>query len=607
LADILGQYNLDYLEKTICKKEDTTDFATMFKKKTALFIEYPQDHFSSGRNCFDSLTIPIFKTIKCSDDIAYANLPVIKNNLYRIIEIILLISFILIQIFLIKERKDLSKLGDSYLQTQKILFFFIIISLFDIIFSLIYSVFPILNFICRSFIIIFLIRNLRLAWFNIIQILWRTKTIFFLLFLNIFFFGIIGYLIFHEEESSEFKTVFDSMYQLYILLSTCNFPDIMLGTFSVSKWGIFYFIIYITFNFFILLSLLKTLYYYKYFDIYKKNCENIIQNIKKDDDFVKISKEKEFSEYLLNIKERFTLDNIQYSMIILCLGINEHKFFKEEIIIKNKIKNYMKNDPVFKYYLNKNVELIINLINTIFIYFEFTLWKYNYFIIICQLLWSLFLLIEFVFFLHYLGFKKMIQGSFIRLIFHFFNFLSLVSLSSILYYKITGKVEEYFISCDYSTIFICFKTIRILIYLNTFKEYKIIFKTLHNMRTLFKRNILNLFSLFLIFSTVSMIITGGNIKKNCFDKDDTIPNNYYHINFNDFGSSFLACLALMMINNLNIIAKSLSFPGKNIMILNFYFATFYFFSTLILLNIVQTLLLEMYLSTKPKKKIKKLK
>ena len=395
------------------------------------------------------------------------------------------------------------------------------------------------------------------------------------------------------------------MYQLYILLSTCNFPDIMLGTFSVSKWGIFYFIIYITFNFFILLSLLKTLYYYKYFDIYKNNCEKIIENIRKDDDFETISKEKDFTEYLINITERFTLDNNQYSMIILCLGINEYKVFKKEIINKNNVKYFMKNDSIFKYYHNTKIELIINLINTIFIYFEFKLLKYNYFIIISQILWSIFLLIEFVFYLHYLGFKNMVQGNFIRLIFHFFNFLSLVSSSSVLYYKITGKVEEYFISCDYSTIFICFKTIRILIYLNTFKEYKIIFKTLHNMRTLFKRNILNLFSLFLIFSSISMILTGGNIKKNCFDKDDTIPNNYYHINFNDFGSSFLACLALMMINNLNIIAKSLSFPGQNIMILNFYFATFYFFSTLILLNIVQTLLLEMYLSAKPKKNTKK--
>ena len=182
------------------------------------------------------------------------------------------------------------------------------------------------------------------------------------------------------------------MYQLYILLSTCNFPDIMLGTFSVSKWGIFYFIIYITFNFFILLSLLKTLYYYKYFDIYKNNCEKIIENIRKDDDFETISKEKDFTEYLINIKERFTLDNNQYSMIILCLGINEYKFFKNEIININNIKYYMENDSIFKYYLNTKIELIINLINTIFIYFEFKLLKYNYFIIISQILWSIFLM-----------------------------------------------------------------------------------------------------------------------------------------------------------------------------------------------------------------------
>ena len=291
-------------------------------------------------------------------------------------------------------------------------------------------------------------------------------------------------------------------------------------------------------------------------------------------------------------------------MIIFYLGIKEKAVLHQEIQHKYSIKNHMKKDSIFKFYFDYKIELLINIINTIFIFFEFTHLKYKTILIIIQILWSIFLLIEAVFFLHNLGLKKLIQGSIVRLIFHFFNFLSLVSLLSILYYKITEKIEEYFISFEYSTVFICFRTIRILVFLNTFKEYKKIFKTLHNMRTLFKRNVLNLFSLFLIFSSLSMIITGGNIKKNCFDNDDTIPNNYYHINFNDFGSSFLACLALMMINNLNIIAKSLSFPGQNRRTLNIYFSTFYFLSTLIILNIVQTLLLEMYLSMDIKKKKK---
>ncbi len=574
-------------------------------KSILIFIYCFLLFFEKPFYCFKKLTIPIFKTIECTDNIVYANLPVLNNILYRIIEIILLNCFVLIQLFLIKERKDLSKLGESYIKTQKILFLLIIISLIDNIYSLIDSSFPILNFIFRNFIIICLIRNLRLGWYNIFQILWKTKTIFFLLFLNIFFFGIIGYLLFHNSTESDFKNIYESMYQLYILLSTCNFPDIMLGTFSVTKWGIFYFVIYITFNFFIILSLLKTLYYSKYFDIYKKNCEIIIGNIRANDSYKSIFEQKEFAKFLVTLKERYSLDESQYSMIIFYLGIKEKAVLHQEIKHKYSIKNHMKNDSIFKFYFDYKIELLINIINTIFIFFEFTHLKYKTILIIIQILWSIFLLIEGVFFLHNLGLKKLIQGSIVRLIFHFFNFLSLVSLLSILYYKITEKIEEYFISFEYSTVFICFRTIRILVFLNTFKEYKKIFKTLHNMRTLFKRNVLNLFSLFLIFSSLSMIITGGNIKKNCFDNDDTIPNNYYHINFNDFGSSFLACLALMMINNVNIIAKSLSFPGQNRRTLNIYFATFYFLSTLIILNIVQTLLLEMYLSMDIKKKKKK--
>ena len=108
------------------------------------------------------------------------------------------------------------------------------------------------------------------------------------------------------------------------------------------------------------------------------------------------------------------------------------------------------------------------------------------------------------------------------------------------------------------------------------------------------RNFLTLYSFILIFSTLSMLLTGGNIKKNAFNAEQ-IPNNYQYINFNDFGSSYISCFCLLMINNLNILVKSLTFQLENKLFYQFYFATFYFFSTLILINIIQTLLLEMYL------------
>ena len=114
----------------------------------------------------------------------------------------------------------------------------------------------------------------------------------------------------------------------------------------------------------------------------------------------------------------------------------------------------------------------------------------------------------------------------------------------------------------------------------------------------FYRNLFTLYSLFLLFSTFSILLTGGTIIKGAFDdlNDPSIPDNYEYINFNDFPSSFVTCFCLTMINNLNILVKSLTaYVELNQVALEFYFATFYFFSTLIIINIIQTLLLELFL------------
>ena len=94
-----------------------------------------------------------------------------------------------------------------------------------------------------------------------------------------------------------------------------------------------------------------------------------------------------------------------------------------------------------------------------------------------------------------------------------------------------------------------------------------------------------------------MFLTGGKITKNAFENLE-FPDLYVHINFNDFGSGFVACFCLTMINNINIIAKSLSYQCNELY--RSYFAVFYFMSTLIILNICSTLLLEMYMTIKPK-------
>ena len=120
------------------------------------------------------------------------------------------------------------------------------------------------------------------------------------------------------------------------------------------------------------------------------------------------------------------------------------------------------------------------------------------------------------------------------------------------------------------------------------------------MKNLFYSLFSTLFSFYFIFTTITMFLTGGHITKNIFDDDPTIPSEYSNINFNDFGSGFVSCFCLTMINNINIISKSLSVGCSEYY--QGYFALFYFLSTLVILNISTTLLLEMYMSIQAKMK-----
>ena len=92
-----------------------------------------------------------------------------------------------------------------------------------------------------------MIRRLRLNWGSILKVLYKTKKAYFVLFINIMTFSIIGYALFKTKEGF-FKSFGESVLQLYILLSTCNFPDIMLEAMEFSKFAIIYFFICISIN-----------------------------------------------------------------------------------------------------------------------------------------------------------------------------------------------------------------------------------------------------------------------------------------------------------------------------------------------------------------------
>ena len=557
--------------------------------------------------CYNKATIPLpsyFKFKKDCSKIAFLGLPFLNNVIFRIIEIIIVV--IIFFVLYIKYKSQLF-FNDEFIElfkyskiTQIIVFVCLIICFFDLVNSLITGNFPIINFILRAFIYIYILTRIRKNWIRIGKVLWKTKTVFLFLFMIILVFSLIGYFLFREAKDF-FGTFINSVLQLYILLAACNFPDIMLQTLEITKLAIFYFIIYLSINFFVVLSYLKTLYYTKYYKVNKEDCLDIVKYIFENDFNKDLFKLKEFKEFLLKQKYIYSLNDAQYNTILIVLNLEEENKdlfgnLTKTLEISPEQKMIKKNFLGKLILRNIILEIVINLICVIALFVA----QFNFndvFILLFQLAWSVLLLFELIYLIIKLGFKRFFSWHFNRVVFHIFNFIIIII---IIYLIIIDKSNEHKLLKFQNRfkIFISLRLIRIFVFLDKFRVIKNIYTMIRNSKEMFYRNLFTLYSLFLIFSTFSILLTGGNIEKDSFANNDSIPEDYSYINFNDFSSSFITCFCLLMINNLNILINSLTHNiNSNKIAFQFYFATFYFFSTLIIINIIQTLILELYLNS----------
>ena len=558
--------------------------------------------------CYEKATIPLpsfFTFSRKCENIAFLGLPFINNYSFIIIEMTLTLIFFIIQLIKYKSEYFLTgtNIGASKLYNiiQILLFISLILCIMDLIIALYKGYYPIINFVLRAFICVYMIRRVRRNWARILKILWRTKTVFLFLFMNIFLFSMMGYFLFNNE-SSYFNSFYESFLQLYILLSTCNFPDIMLDTFKYSKLTIFYFIFYISINYFILLSYLKTLYYTKYYLVNKEECIDIIKYIIQNDFNKDIFKVKKFKHFIHNQKYLYSLNEDEYNNILIILDLYDknNEIFNDLVkIVEKSREEVMASNTLYGNYILKSkiFEIVINIICIILLAFSS---NDNVTILTIQFIWSFCLLLELYVLIKNLGFQRFFFRHFNRVIFHVFNIIILISIPFLVFLDENNehnKSKYKYIFYIYE-IFLSLRTVRIFVFLDKYKVIKQIYTIIRNSKEMFYRNLFTLYSLFLLFSTFSILLTGGNIEKNSFDdKVESIPDNYEYINFNDFGSSFISCFCLLMINNLNILVKSLTYHINPKIVFQFYFATFHFFSTLIIINIIQTLLLELYLNS----------
>ena len=382
--------------------------------------------------CYQETTIPLpssFTFIEnCDEIVAFNNVPFIYNNALRIIEIIFTLVISITQIMKYKVEYNLKETNTGvnkfYNIIQIISFVSLFLCLIDLIISLSTNRFPIINFLCRPFIYIYMIKRLRMNWISILKVLWKTKKAYFALFINLILFSFIGHILF-KSEGVYFNSFGESVLQLYILLSTCNFPDIMLDAMKISKFAIIYFVICISINYFILLSYLNNLYTTKYYKVNKNDCLNIIKDVIENSNNRYIFNVPEFTKFLLKQKYLYQLNRDEYTNILVLLNLynrNSDLYYKlvKEAELTPEVK-MIKNTKYGKLILESiKVEIIINILYIICTFSAFLSIK-NIFFLIFHFISSFCIVYEPILLIKNLGIKRIFKKHFNRTLFHLFN------------------------------------------------------------------------------------------------------------------------------------------------------------------------------------------
>ena len=110
---------------------------------------------------------------------------------------------------------------------------------------------------------------------KIVQSFIDTGIIIATIFMFIAFFSLMGFFLFRNEfEGIEVLGGFgDTYYQLLILLTTANFPDIMLPAYNASYYYTIFFVIYLVFGLFLLLNILLA----NVFSMFKRRLEQKLE------------------------------------------------------------------------------------------------------------------------------------------------------------------------------------------------------------------------------------------------------------------------------------------------------------------------------------------
>nr|XP_032527043.1 two pore calcium channel protein 1-like isoform X2 [Danaus plexippus plexippus] len=90
-------------------------------------------------------------------------------------------------------------------------------------------------------------------------------------------YSLLGFYLFSEHvDNGHFQTISDSFVSMFVLLTTANFPDVMMPSYAKSKWYALFFILYIITVLYVLMNLMLAVVYEAFTRIEREKCRALL-------------------------------------------------------------------------------------------------------------------------------------------------------------------------------------------------------------------------------------------------------------------------------------------------------------------------------------------
>jgi hypothetical protein len=115
------------------------------------------------------------------------------------------------------------------------------------------------------FFIMIFIRSLRETWGKIFNVCGRSLPLWMIILTFMLFFVFMGFILFSQnEESSDFDSLLNSWFNIFVLFTLANYPDIQIPYYANNRLSFFYFLFFIVIGLYLFLNFLLAVIFNTY-------------------------------------------------------------------------------------------------------------------------------------------------------------------------------------------------------------------------------------------------------------------------------------------------------------------------------------------------------